>query len=88
MSSFGGYSSVVEIFLSIHGDCVSVAQLGPDFLLFDTPISYPPGEGELRLRVDQNETRWKVFFPGGISCDSKRVPIEACPPTAERNAQI
>jgi hypothetical protein len=61
--------------LLVNGDVLSVAQMGPDFLLVDEPIDHPPCNASLTLRVDQSERRWDVHLPQGISATSKRVSI-------------
>ena len=61
--------------LLINGGSLPVAQLGPDFLLVDAPIDYPPGDASVVLQVDQSERRWHLRLPSGISAGSKRVGI-------------
>ncbi len=75
LSSQGGYSAQVKMRLLVNGDVLSVAQMGPDFLLVDKPIDHLPCNASLTLRVDQSERRWDVHLPQGISATSKRVPI-------------
>jgi hypothetical protein len=76
-SSQGGHSAQVKMRLLVNGDSIAVAQMGPDFLLVDHPISHPPGNASLVLHVDQSESRWDVHLPDGISPGSKRVAIAA-----------
>jgi hypothetical protein len=61
--------------LLVNGDSLSVAQMGPDFLLVDAPINHPPGDACMVLQVDQDERRWNVRLPNGISTKSKRIAI-------------
>jgi len=63
--------------LLVNGSSIAVSQMGPDFLLVDTPINHPPGNASLVLQVDQSERRWDVHLPEGISAASKRVAISA-----------
>ncbi len=56
--------------LSLH-----VNQMGPDFLLLDSPVNHPPTTASVVLQVDQTEERWDVLLPNGISADKKRVKI-------------
>ena len=65
--------------LLVGGGSIAVAQMGPDFLLLDEPVNHPPGEANLVLRVDNNERRWTVHLPNGISAASRRVRIDASP---------
>jgi hypothetical protein len=71
----GGHSAQVKIQLLIDGCSVPVAQLGPDFLLLDQPFEHPPGNARLVLQVDQNERRWDICLPNGVSADENRVSI-------------
>ena len=73
----GGHSADVRISLLFGGQCIPVAQLGPDFLLLDAPADHPPGPASIVLRVDESERRWDVRLPAGISATSKRVAITA-----------
>ncbi len=76
-SSQGGHSARVKMRLLVNGCSISVAQMGPDFLLVDAPTNHPPGEASLVLQVDQSESRWTVHLPNGISAKTKRVVIAA-----------
>jgi hypothetical protein len=73
------HSADVAMNLVINGTTLPVAQLGPDFLLLDGGIDYPPGDATLILRVDSSERRWKVRLPNGISANLQRVAIESIP---------
>ena len=79
-SSHGGHSALVEMQLFVNGDCLSVAQMGPDFILVDEPFDHPPtDDASLLLRVDDSERRWPVRLPDGISASSKRIAIAKAP---------
>jgi len=75
LSSQGGHSAQVKMRLLVNGGSIPVEQLGPDFLLVDTPFDHPPGDASMVLQVDQSERRWNVHLPHGISAGSKRVAI-------------
>jgi hypothetical protein len=75
LSGQGGHSAIVKMRLLVNGDTLRVAQMGPNFLLLDSPINHPPAEAIMVLRVDESETRWPVRLPDGISAGSKRVAI-------------
>jgi hypothetical protein len=75
ITSNGGHSAKVKIQLLMNGSTISVAQLGPDFLLLDEPFDHPPGDAGLRLQVDQSEHEWQICLPHGISASSSRVRI-------------
>lgn len=63
--------------LLVNGFSIPVRQMGPDFLLVDSPVNHPPADASLILQVDQSESRWEVRLPEGISAASKRVTITA-----------
>jgi hypothetical protein len=54
-----------------------VAQLGPGFVLLDTPSDHAPCDARLVMCVDENERSWAVRLPNGISSGSKRVLISS-----------
>jgi hypothetical protein len=61
--------------LLVNGLSIPVRQMGPDFLLVDSPVNHPPANASLILKVDQNKHRWNVRLPEGISSTSNRVAI-------------
>ncbi len=63
--------------LLVNGLALSVAQMGPDYIFLDSPVDHPPTAENMILRVDQNERRWNVHLPKGISAGRKRVEIAA-----------
>ncbi len=73
--NYGAYSSQVEMYLLINGSIVSVTHMGPDFLLVKSPVHQSPCEATLVLQVDDNERRWPVRLPEGISKSSTRVAL-------------
>jgi len=77
LTSFGhtGRSTHVEMRLLINGASLSIAQMGPDFLLLDKPIDHPPSEATIALSVDGNERRWPVRLPEGIFVGCERLVI-------------
>jgi len=75
LSSNGGHSAQVKMSLLVNGSSLSIAQMGPDFLLVDAPIDHSPSEASVILRVDESESRWQVNLPKGISSASKRITI-------------
>ncbi|MGA3213517.1 MAG: hypothetical protein ABSD20_19600, partial [Terriglobales bacterium] len=54
----GGHSAQVTMRLLVNGFSMSVAQMGRDFVLVDSPVSHPPSTACLILAVDQSERRW------------------------------
>ena len=75
LPTHGGHSAHVEMWLLVNGATISIAQMGPDFLLVDEPTDHPPGEATIVLQVDATERRWNVHLPDGISAGSERVAI-------------
>jgi len=75
LSSQGGHSAQVNMRLLLNGHSLPVAQLGPDFILVDAPVNHPPATASLILQVDQNERRWNVRLPSGMSAEAKKVMI-------------
>jgi hypothetical protein len=63
--------------LLVNGLSLSVTQMGPDFVLLESPVNHPPAPASLVLQVDESERRWNVRLPSGISRDKKRVEIAA-----------
>lgn len=61
--------------LLVNGYSIPVRQMGRDFLLIDSTVNHPPADASLVLQVDQNERRWNVRLPQGISANSNRVAI-------------
>lgn len=58
-----------------NGQVISVAQLGPDFLILARPMNVEACVGEMVMRVDGVEDRWKVRLPKGARVDETRVAI-------------
>ena len=75
LTTQGGHSAQVNMLLIINGLTLPVAQMGPDFVILDTPINHPPADASLVLQVDQSESRWNVHLPKGISVGEERVEI-------------
>ena len=63
--------------LLVNGLSIPVAQMGPDFLLVESPVNHPPAIACMVLQVDKTERRWNVLLPDGISTGQKKVAIAA-----------
>ena len=61
--------------LLVNGSSIRIAQMGPDFLLVDKPIDYPPCEAVIVLSVDDSERRWPVRLPQGLTATCERVAL-------------
>ncbi len=74
----GGHSAQVHMRLLVNGSSLAITQMGPDFLLLDSPINHPPGKASVIMRVDQSERRWQVHLPEGITTAAKKIRIATC----------
>ncbi len=70
-----GYSAEVRMQLSVNGVVLSIAQLGPDFIILDDPPDHPPAVGEIAVWIDDHERRWNVNLPDGIHADQDETRI-------------
>ena len=61
--------------LSVNGHVLSIAQLGPDFIMLDGPPDQPPSDGEIAVWIDGRERRWNVHLPDGIRADQDETRI-------------
>jgi hypothetical protein len=77
LSCQGGHSARVNMQLLVQGFGLPIAQMGPDFVLLDTPIDHEAGTATIVMQVDESERRWNVHLPYGISAENKRVRIAA-----------
>lgn len=71
----GGYSAQVKMRLLLNGSSIPIAQMGPDFLIFESASDRPPVDATLELCINANERRWKVRLPHGLSAASRTVTI-------------
>lgn len=69
------HSADVQMHLSVNGHTISIGHLGPDYVVLDTPIDYPPTEAEISLAVDGKESRWRVRLSDGLSASQARARI-------------
>ena len=77
ITSYGqtGHSASFSMQLVVNGSTLSIAQLGPDFLLLRDTMDHPPAEATIIVRVDANERRWTVNLPEGLTKASDRVRL-------------
>jgi hypothetical protein len=73
--TYGAHSAQVRMHLLVDGRSISITHMGPDFLFIESASDHPPGEATIVLQVDQNERRWNVHLPDGISAQSRRVAL-------------
>ena len=65
--------------LTVNGHIFPVAQLGPDFLILNSPIPHPPAQAQLAVHVDGHERRWPIWLPDGIIPGQRETSIGRCP---------
>jgi len=70
-----GHSADVKMHLILDGKTLSIGQMGPDFLILDSPIEHPPANAVLFISIDGNESKREIHLPQGISTNSPRVVI-------------
>jgi hypothetical protein len=63
--------------LLVNGLSLPVAQMGSDFILLNAPVDQAPTIATLVMQVDQNERRWDVRLPDGMSAKNHHVRIAA-----------
>jgi hypothetical protein len=61
--------------LTLNGHVLTIAQLGPDFLILDGPVNHPPAQAEVTVSIDGDETRWPVYLTDGINSEQVKTPI-------------
>jgi len=59
--------------LLVNGESLSIRELGPDFLLLEKMVAYPPCRAVIRMWVDGEQDEWSVRLPEGIV--SERVAL-------------
>jgi len=69
------HSADVRMHLSVNGHKISIGRLGPDYVVLDGSIDYPPSDAEISLSVDGKEDRWKVRLLDGLSASQARSRI-------------
>ena len=52
-----------------------VAQIGPDFVVLESPLDLSPTHAELVVEIDHSEKRRTVFLPRGIHATDCETPI-------------
>ena len=76
-SSYGGHSALVRMRLLLNGVSFRIAQMGPDFLLVDSPADHPPAHATIEMQVDDSQQSWEVNLPYGMKAGEERVTIAA-----------
>jgi hypothetical protein len=73
-----GHSADVRMHLSVNGQVLPIAQLGPEFLILRTPVEFAPADAEISLSIDGKLRRWTVHLANGINPDRLRTAIAPC----------
>lgn len=63
--------------LLCKGSSIPIAKMGPDYIIVNSASDHLPCDASIVLKVDDNERRWNVHLPDGISAGSKRVALAA-----------
>lgn len=61
--------------LLVNGACIRITHMGSNFVLVESPTDQPPREASILMKVNDNESQWKVRLPEGISKTSWRVAL-------------
>jgi hypothetical protein len=77
-SRTGAHSADVRMELRLAGRVLSIAQLGPDFLILKSPTDHPPAEAEIAMSIDGHEDCWRVHLVDGIAASQRETRIRAC----------
>ena len=77
------HSAEVRILLHVNGRVLSVAQLGPQFLILRDARDHPPCDAEIALLIDGHKKQWTVHLPEGIQIGRRKTAISCC---GDRNA--
>lgn len=54
---------------------LSVAQVGPDFIILRAPIHLSPARAELVVEIDGAEERTAIFLPDGVRATDEQTRI-------------
>jgi hypothetical protein len=66
------YSPFIAMELELHGERFDVAAIGPNWIRLRNPRPMPPGQGTVRLTVNDNVTILVIDLYHGISVDQVR----------------
>jgi hypothetical protein len=75
MSVENTHSADVRIDLHIHGQVLSIAQLGPSWFILRDSIDHPPTDAEIELSIDDHTHRWPVYLAEGIGASRDKTYI-------------
>jgi hypothetical protein len=73
--SAAGYSSVVRLALRVNGCEHDLASIGPQAVRLRKPLSLPPCDAEVIMRVNGNERLWPVILSQGAVASDLEVAI-------------
>ncbi|MBX3748034.1 MAG: hypothetical protein KF833_22225 [Verrucomicrobiae bacterium] len=59
--------------LHLNGLSFRIAQMGPDFLLVESPADHPPTQATIEMHVDGSHRIWEVSLPQGMKAGNPRV---------------
>ncbi|REJ94296.1 MAG: hypothetical protein DWQ34_08805 [Planctomycetota bacterium] len=65
------YSGRVELRLLVNDDTVSLAKIGPGYVVLSEAADFPAGRGRISMTIDGREQTWNVRLPhGAVPFDS------------------
>ena len=82
LTTTGGYSANVEMYLQVRGQQLPLGQVGPAHCVLREAAQFGPTTGEIVILVDGQETRVSAFFPDGASAADRRVSYVSESPIA------
>jgi hypothetical protein len=82
-----GYSAMVRMHLLVETRKLSVAQVGPDFLILEEPASFGPTRAELVVEIDGAQERTLVFLPDGIRATDQRTRMATALATGQNGIE-
>jgi hypothetical protein len=74
-----GHSADVRIDLAVNGHVLSVAELGPGFVVLRDAIDHPPANAEITMSIDGHFQQWQVELIDGIMAGQRDTRIRSIP---------
>ena len=68
-----GYSAYVRLQLVLGDRTLELSSIGPDGISLREPAELSPCDAEVVMHVNDQERRWPVYLPDGISANSREV---------------
>lgn len=65
------YSAEVRLYLETSKGTFSLAQIGPNDVIFAKPVDLPPCDAEVVMSIDGTVTRWPVRLANGVTSSNQ-----------------